>query len=410
MLAVIVPLLSILGRPNALDREVDSFSAAALLHASPGRLVDPARAAAALHLEHFRTPIWIVMIALQIGVLAWFWNTGRSARLRDWLRSAVRSEFAARFCFGALVAGIDKLAAFVPQALEYRYMRILDLNDILFRSWLVEWISATLLAMAIAGVIAAVVLWLADRTHQWYIYTIFGVIGFTLLVSYVNPYVIAPAYAHFVPAPLSASVRHDLQQLETQTGVRVPVLQENISARTHVGAAYVMGWGGSQRAVLTDTLVAGATPAELRFELARAAVWVQSNSGLHVALVRGAFLVLGVALAVFISDRIGFRRDDDPVSRLALLGALMGAVYLIAVPFYNGYARSLDRTTDAAAIALTHDPAAAIRTEVRRTDEALVPLCPNPFVYWYFDSSVPAGTRISNLQGAPDYCGTTQRR
>ena len=182
MAAVVVQLLSILGRPNALDREVTSLSAAALLHAAPDKLIDPARAAAALHLEQFRTPLWIVMIALQIAVLAWFWNTGQSARLRDWLRRVFRSEFAARFCFGALVAGIDKLAAFIPQALEYRYMRILDLNNILFRSWLVEWAAATLLAMVVAGAIAAVVLWLADRTHQWYLYTIAGVMGITLLV------------------------------------------------------------------------------------------------------------------------------------------------------------------------------------------------------------------------------------
>jgi Zn-dependent protease with chaperone function len=396
--------MSILGRPNALDREVSSLSTALLLHGSPEKLVDPARAAAALHLEQFRTPIWIVMIALQIAALAWFWNTGRSARLRDWLRGVLGSEFSVRFCFGALLAGIDKLAAFVPQALEYRYMRILDLNNILFRSWLVEWAAATLLAMVVAGAIAAVVLWLADRTHQWYVYTIAGVMGFTLLVSYVNPYVIAPAYAHFVPARFDASVAREIAALEARTGVNVPFLQENIARRTRVDSVYVMGWGGSQRAVLSDTMLAAGTPPELRFIAARALAWVAANSGLQLALVQGAFFVIGAALAVFISDRIGFRRDDDPVSRLALLGAVMGAVYLVAVPFYNGYGRSLDRTTDAAALALTRDPAAAVRLEVRHTDQALLPLCPNLFVYWYFDSRVPPGTRISNLQGAPDYC------
>lgn len=407
---LVVQLLSILGRPNALDRGVTALAAAALLHRPPNELVDPARAAAALHLEQFRTPVWIVMIALQIGVLAWFWNTGLSARLRDRLRSMVRHEFAVRFFFGALVAGLDKLAAFIPQALEYRYMRILDLNNILFRSWLVEWIASTLLAMVVAGAIAAVVLWLADRTHQWYLYTIAGVMGFTLLVSYANPFAIAPAYTRFSPHLwIEGSLAHDVSALERQTGVQVPIVIAEVSRRTHLGDAYVMGWGGSQRAVVTDTMWAAATQAELEYVLARALVWVQANDGLHIALVQGAFFVLGAALAVFISDRIGFRRDDDPVSRLALLGAVMGGVYLVALPFYNGYARSMDRTTDAAAIALTHDPASAIRLEVRRTDQALVPLCPNAFAYWYFDSHVPPGTRISNLQGTSDYCATQRR-
>lgn len=409
MAAVTVELLQVIGRPNALDREVSALSVPALLHSSPAALIDPARAAAALHLQQFRTPIWIVMIALQIAVLAWFWNSGFSARLRDRLRSMLRSEFAVRFCFGALLAGVDKLAALVPQALEYRYMRILDLNNVLFRSWLVEWIAATLLAMAVAGCIAAVVLWLADRTHQWYIYTIAAVMGFTLLVSYANPLVIAPAYTPLSATQLSAPLRGDLRQFQARTGVSIPVLQAHVSRRTHLDAAYVMGWGGTQRAVISDTMFAGATQSELEFVLARSLAWVAANNGLHIALVQGAFFVLGAALAVFISDRIGFRRDDDPVSRLALLGAVMGAIYLVAVPFYNGYARSMDRATDAAALALTGDPASAIRLEVRHTDQALIPLCPNPFAYWYFDARVPSGTRISDLQGRPDFCATPRR-
>lgn len=393
---MIVPLLSMLGRPNALDREVSALSASDLLHRSAGALLDPARAAAAAHLQQFRTPLWIIMIALQIGVLAWFWSSGSSAALRDRLRSVLRSEFAVRFCFGALLAGLAKLAAFVPQAIEYRYMYILDLNNILFRSWLLEWIAATLLAMVVAGLIAAVVLWLADRTHQWYVYTIAGVIGFTLLVTYVNPYVIAPAYSRFT------TIQSRL--------VPVPLLEEHSSGRTHIGAAYVVGWGGSQRAVVSDTLIAGATPPELRFVFARASAWVAANNGLHIALVEGAFFVLGAALAVFISDRIGFRRDDDPVSRLALLGAIMGGVYLIALPFYNGYVRNIDVATDAQAVAMTGDAASAIRLEVREADQALRPLCPNTFAYWYFDARVPPGTRISNLQGVPDYCSRNATR
>jgi Zn-dependent protease with chaperone function len=415
---VIAGLVSILGRPNALDHEVTGLSVSALLHSSPAALVDPARAVAALHLEQFRTSLWIVMIALQIGVLAWFWSAGYSARLRDRVRSILRAEFAARFCFGALLAGIDRLAALVPQVLEYRYMRILNLNNILLRSWLVEWIAATLLAMVVAGCIAAVVLWLADRTHQWYIYTIAGVMGFTLLVTYINPYVIAPAYTHFTShlwiqqSPGQQSIADDIRRLERKTGVRVPFAIAQVSRRTHLGEAYVMGWGGSQRAVVSDTTWAAATEAELRYIAARAVSWVSANDGLHIALVQGAFIIIGAALAVFISDRIGFRRDDDPVSRLALLGAVMGAVYLIALPFYNGYARSVDRVTDSQALALTRDPAAAIRLQVREMDQALQPLCPNTFAYWYFDAREAAGSRISDLQGQPDYCRllTTRRR
>jgi Zn-dependent protease with chaperone function len=181
-------------------------------------------------------------------------------------------------------------------------------------------------------------------------------------------------------------------------------LQESVAPRNRSDNAYVMGWGGSQRIALPDTLMLAATAGELRFVLARSYAWVAANNGLHLALVQGAFIVLGTALAVFVSDRIGFRRDDDPVARLALLGAIMGCVYLVALPFYNGYARNLELATDNAGIALTADPASAARLAVRHADQALEPVCPSWFVYWYFGDRPAPGPRIAAIQGRPDPC------
>lgn len=400
-------MIAISGRPNALDREVSALSPHALLTQPPGTLIDPARAAAAAHLEQFHIPAWSVMIALQIAVLAWFWSSGNSARLRDYLRSIVRSEFTVRFCYGAAVALIGRLAAFIPQALQYRFERLMDLNALLFRAWLVEWIASTLIAMLAAGLIAAVVLWLADRTHQWYVYTIAGVIGFTLLVSYANPAAIAPAYTPFQTFAPTQTLARDIAVLRQRTGITVPIVQEQAYPRTHIGTEYVLGWGGSQKIVISDTLLRGATEREMRFVAARAFAWVAANDGLHVALVEGAFFVVGTALAVFVSDRIGFRRDDDPVSRLALLGAVMGCFYLIGLPFYNGYTRNVDMSADEAGISLAGqiwpgDPRPdAIRLQVREADQALRPACPNRFAYWYFNQHPAVGPRIASLQGRP---------
>jgi Zn-dependent protease with chaperone function len=392
-------------RPNALDREVNAISSAALLSRPATALLDPQRLAAAQHFEQVRVPLWIVMVALQIGVLAWFWSSGWSARLRDALRTRLPSEFLVRFWFGALVALLDKCAALVPQFFLFRLTRSMDLADILTRTWFLGWIESTIVAMVVAGAIAAGVLWLADRTHQWYLYTIAAVIGFTLLIAYVNPYVIAPLALPLKPLAASPALRADRAQLQRRTGIRVPIVMETIEQQTRLGQSFVIGWGGSQRIVISDTLLEGATEPELRFVLARWFSWVASNSALHVALVQGAMIVLGTALAVFVADRIGFRRDDDPVSRLALLGAIMGCVYLLGLPFYNGYARNLDIAADNAAIALTGDRAGAIRLEVRRADQALVPLCPPILSSWYLDRRPGAGELISDLQQRSNVCG-----
>jgi Zn-dependent protease with chaperone function len=159
-------------------------------------------------------------------------------------------------------------------------------------------------------------------------------------------------------------------------------------------------------------LLAGATEPEVRFVIARSFAWVAANNGLHLALIEGAFFVVGTALAVLIADRIGFRRDDDPVSRLALLGAVMGCVYLVALPFYNSYLRNLDLTTDLAGVTLAEQVwpgnmrPAGIRLEVREADQALRPACPNAVAYWYFDSHPAVGQSISMLQGRRNICVT----
>jgi Zn-dependent protease with chaperone function len=401
---VINLLLVVSSRPNALDHAVSAIPAHALLTQSPFALVDPARAAAAQHFEQFTIPVWILTVVLQIAVLFWFWNSGRSARLRDRLRASIHSEFWVRFWFGALLALIARAAAFIPLFLQYRMSWIMGLSDVLTRYWFGGWLISTVIAMIAAGLLAALVLGLVDRTHQWYAYTTAGLIGLTLLLTYVQPFALAPLFSTYRDLP-PGRLQSDVVALRARAGnMHVPVVEEIVSRRTHAGSSYVLGWGGSQRVVISDTLVAGATEPELRFIVARALGWVAANSALHLALVLGAMLVLGSALAIFLADRIGFRRDDDPVSRLALVGALLGCVYLVTLPFYNGYERNLDIAADRYAVALTGDRISAIRGAVRGADQALQPVCPRLLGYWYFSTHPPAGVRIPNLQGRPSAC------
>ncbi len=393
-----------IGRPNALDYVVNAIPAHALLTQSPFLLVDPARAAAAQHFEQFTIPVWFATIAIQIAVLAWFWNSGRSARLRDRLRARIGSEFWVRFWFGALLALLDRAAAFVPMFFQYRMSWIMGLSDVLTRYWFGSWLLTTVIAMVAAGLLAAVVLGLVDRTHQWYAYTTAGIIGMTLLLTYIQPFALAPMFATYRDLPAGA-LQSELPALRARAGnVSVPVVEEIVSRRTHAGSSYVLGWGASQRVVISDTAVAGATQAELRFTIARSFGWVAANSALHLALILGAMLVLGSALAIFLADRIGFRRDDDPVSRLALVGALLGCVYLVALPFFNGYERDLDMAADQYALTVTGDRVSAIRGAVRGADQALQPVCPHLLGYWYFSTRPPAGERIPILQGRPRVC------
>ena len=62
----------------------------------------------------------------------------------------------------------------------------------LTRWWLVSWTIHTLLGMLVAGLIAAIVLGWVQRTHQWYIYTIVGILAGCVVWSYAAPYLALP--------------------------------------------------------------------------------------------------------------------------------------------------------------------------------------------------------------------------
>src|SRR5665213_1140432 len=146
-------------RPNQLDHRVDAISAHALLTQPASQLVDPARQAAAGRLARLTLPGWVLMALFKAAALAYFWRSGAAAELRDRLRRRMRAPWVVRFAFGAALALIARVAALLPAFYLYRVERVMDLSVALTRVWGMFWIAHTVLAMLIAGAIAAVVLW-----------------------------------------------------------------------------------------------------------------------------------------------------------------------------------------------------------------------------------------------------------
>ena len=121
--------------------------------------------------------------------------------------------------------------------------------------------------MIVAGLIVAIILWLVSLTHQWYVYAIAGILAASVAWSYIS------------------------------TQLRVESF-------------------------------AGLTPPEIKYRLAYLAGHIAHGDRLSIALIEGGIIIVFAAIAVVIADRIPFRRDDDPLSRLTIVGALLALVYL----------------------------------------------------------------------------------
>ena len=374
-------------RPNALDKRVDAIAAHDLMTMPATALVDPERQHAAQRLVHYRLPGWFATIVIQVLVLAYFWQSGAGARLRDRLRSMTRNEALARFLFGAALGFIANLAALIPEFYLYRVDRVFGLNDLLLRTWAGDWLLNTLASMLLVGVTVVVVLALVDRTHQWYIYTLAAIVAVSISIAFLAPYL---------------SVRAATGAQLSMPSSPVPVYVEH-ERRSHVGDAEVVGLGLSQRLIVSSALVAGESRGELTYVVGRELAHINHGDPLRLAIYEALFVIFGAALAVFVADRIGFRRDDDEVSRLALVAALLGVVYLIAAPAHNAIVRGMTARADAEALARA-DRASAVREIVRETDQRMDEVCPDVVARVYLESYPGAGERVSSVNGVASGC------
>ncbi|MGB6952471.1 MAG: hypothetical protein WBE15_11045, partial [Candidatus Cybelea sp.] len=295
-------------RPNALDVRVDTLSNGVLLTQPATMLVDPARQDAALRRAHWTLPGWILILLCESAALFYLWSSGGAARLRDWLRRRIRSEWILRFSFGASLALVARIASFLPAFYLYRVARTMQIDLELTRWWLVSWTIHTLLGMLVAGLIAAIVLGWVQRTHQWYVYTIVGILAGCVVWSYAAPYLALPGAR---VATLSGPLAQRTHALLARAGFPyVPVKVAHIR-NSPVGEEAVLGFGSARTILLSDKRIAGGTPAEVAYAVAVQIEHVAHHDFLSIALIEGGIVIVFSAIAVVLADRIGFRRDDD---------------------------------------------------------------------------------------------------
>lgn len=389
-----------IARPNALDRRVDALSTSELMTQPATALVDPDRQVAAHRRVHWSLFGWVMIELFEAAALFYLWSSGGAAALRDWLRRRVQSEWNVRFLFGAALALVARVAALAPAFYMFRVERTLELTAELTRTWALYWAFHTLLGMIVAGLIAAVVLWLAERTHQWYLYTMAAVLAVSVGWSYASPYIQAPARAVH---PVGGPARAPLDALLRRAGLpNVAVVESGDDSP--LGRVAVLRSGPNPRVVLTHSLVAGDTEPEIEYRIAYELGHIAHNDLLSIALIEGGIVIVFSAIAIVIADRVRFRRDDDPLSRLAIVGALFALVYLAAVPVRNAALRSYDLNADRYAVALTGSPSSAVRALVRAGDQRMEEVCPEAAASFFLYTTPGIGARVAAINGVPAHC------
>jgi STE24 endopeptidase len=339
--------------------------------------------------------------------MLYLWSSGNAARLRERLKRSIRNTPLLRFTYGAVLALLAGLAAFPASFAVYRVDVTFDLTPEPALNWIRDGLLSAAVEAVSAGLVVALVFWLVDRTRLWYAYASIGLFAATLMLAFLEPVMLAPLFNRFKPLSTQSPIYAPLRRLEAAAHLGgAPIYVADYSKRTAVPVADVAGFGATKRIVLGDTLLESSTLPEVLFVTAREFGHYAHADDFRLSLFWTSLFIFCTGVGVVATDRVRFRRDDDPLTRLTLVLAFMGLAGLVVTPIYNGYSRNLEGRADRYALALTHDRVAAARAFIRTADKALAPLCASRPILLYFYNSPPLGTRIAAATGQRDPCRT----
>lgn len=390
-------------RQAYVDRRVSALPKAVLLQAAPEALIDRRRQEIARTLGVYRRTLFLASGLSQILVFFYLWRSGNAARLRDALRRRLKSRAALRFAYGFLLAAIAGVAALPAAAAQYRVSVVFDQSTQPFLDWLRDGVVRVTIDAVTVGLLVVLIMWMVQRTRAWWVYSIVTIFIVSALYGLAGAFLFAPLFNSYAPIG-DPRMQARFETFEREAHVSIPIVRSNASRQTQLASAGVLGFGPGMRIVVSDNLLNSASRGEIEFAVAQQIAHVARNDSARTTFVWTFLFVLSIAAGVLIADRIGFRRDDDPLARLALVGALAGAAGLVAFPLYNLYSRHIEAKADAYALQLTNDPASAVRSFVRSADRRFVALCSPRWANIYFGSTKPLGTRIAIASHHHDPC------
>ena len=264
-------------------------------------------------------------------------------------------------------------------------------------------LKQALLLLVLGAPLALAALWLMQRSgtlwwfHLWLLWT-----GFTLIMLWAYPSVIAPLFNKFVPLKdraLLARVRRLLKRAGFESrGVFVM----DGSRRSAHGNAYFTGFGRNKRIVFFDTLLKSLHGPEIEAVLAH-----ELGHFHHRHIVKRLFMMFALSLASlallgWLSQQLWFYQDlGMPVAsnHAALI------LFLMASPVFGFFlqpvmawgSRRHEYQADAFAAAQA-DARAMIRALAKLYKENARTLTPDPLYSAFYDSHPPASLRIAHLQ------------
>lgn len=276
-------------------------------------------------------------------------------------------------------------------------------NTMTLKLFIIDYVKQALLAALIGLPLAALALWLLGTMGKlWWLYVWLVWVGFSLVMLFLYPTVIAPLFNRFRPLD-DPELTLRIETLLNRTGFNCNgIVVMDGSTRSRHGNAYFTGFGKAKRIVFYDTLLKQLTPAEIEAVLAHELghfkyKHIRYRLVLMFALAFAFFFLLGQLInADWFYHGWGIPSPNDAAG-LSLFFMLMPAFTFPLTPLFSLWSRHHEYQADSFAARETHADH-LIQALVKLYRDNATTLTPDPLYSAFYDSHPPASLRVAYLK------------
>jgi STE24 endopeptidase len=277
------------------------------------------------------------------------------------------------------------------------------------RTFVADQLKGWALGAVLGGAVAATVLWImAEAGTAWWLVAWLAWLGFTLLVTWAWPRLIAPLFNKFSPLEDQA-LRQRIDALLARCDFHAKaVYVMDGSKRSSHGNAYFTGLGREKRIVFFDTLLKSLGPAQVESVLAHELAHFKLRHIPQRLLAGAAMSLAGFALLGWLSQQDWFYSalgvpQPGNAAALALFMLAIPAFTWVIAPALAAWSRRHEYEADAFAARFSDGSSLAEALVTLYKDNATT-LTPDPLYSAFHDSHPPPAARIARLRTLAGTC------
>lgn len=356
--------------------------------------------------DYTTTKARVSLIGLGISIVVLLlWTLGGGLGLLDesWRELGWNSEFTGT----GVILSVIVISTFIDIPLSlystFGVEQRFGFNKTTVATFFGDTIKTTLLVVIIGAPLIFLALWLmAVFATLWWLYVWAVWIGFTLIMTWAYPALIAPLFNKFHPLD-DAKLKSRLTALLERCGFSSNgVFVMDGSRRSAHGNAYFTGFGSNKRIVFFDTLIDSLNGAEIEAVMAHELGHFRLNHiklrlALSAALGLIGFAILGwLTTETWFYQGLGVAHQSNHAA--LILFVLIAPIFMFAItPLFAKLSRRHEFAADNYAKKQA-DAKALASGLVKLFRENATTLTPDPLHSAFYDSHPPATARIAALE------------